>query len=48
MIEFLTYTIIGIILLLIGGLLIINTLLKNVKNNLEELHEFANDITDKE
>lgn len=48
MIEFLTYTIIGIILLIIGGLLIINTLLKNVKNNLEELHRFAKDITDKE
>lgn len=48
MIEFLTYTIIGIILLLIGGLLIINTLLKNVKSNLEELHRFAKDIADKE
>lgn len=48
MVEFLTYTIIGIILLAICGLLIINTLLKNVKNNLEELHKFAKDITDKE
>lgn len=48
MIEFLTYTIIGIILLMICGLLIINTLLKNVKNNLEELHKFSKDIVDKE
>ena len=47
MIEFLTYTIIGIILLMIGGLLIINMLLTNVKNNLEELHKFAKEITDK-
>lgn len=48
MVEFLTYTIIGIILLAIGGLLIINMLLANVKNNLEELHKFAKEITDKE
>lgn len=48
MIEFLTYTIVSIILLIIGGLLIINMLLANVKNNLEELHKFAKDITDKE
>lgn len=48
MVEFLTYTIIGIILLAICGLLIINMLLANLKNNLEELHKFAKDIVDKE
>mgnify|MGYP007061143863 CR=1 FL=1 len=47
MIEFLTYTIVSIILLIIGGLLIINMLLANVKNNLEELHKIHNDIIDK-
>ena len=47
MIEFLTYTIVSIILLIIGGLLIINMLLANVKNNLEELHKFHKDIIDK-
>lgn len=47
MIEFLIYTIIGIILLAICGLLIINMLLTNVKNNLEELHKFYKDIIDK-
>lgn len=48
MIEFLTYVIVSLIILIISGLLIINTLLKNVKNNLEELHKFAKEITDKE
>ena len=48
MIEFLTYVVVSIILLIIAGLLIINTLLKNVKNNLEELHKFAKEITNKE
>ena len=47
MIEFLTYTIVSIILLIIGVLLIINMLLANVKNNLEELHKIHNDIIDK-
>lgn len=48
MIEFLTYTIVSVILLIICGLLIINMLLANVKNNLEELHKFHNDIIEKE
>ena len=48
MIEFLTYIVVSMLLLIICGLLIINTLLKNVKSNLEELHKFAKDITDKE
>lgn len=48
MIEFLTYTIISLILLAMSGLLIINSLLKNVKNNLEELHKYAKEISDKE
>ena len=48
MIEFLTYTIVSVILLIICGLLIINMLLVNVKNNLEELHKFAKEISDKE
>jgi len=47
MIDFLTYTIVSLILLIIGGLLIINMLLANVKNNLEELHKFYKDIIDK-
>lgn len=48
MIEFLTYTIVSLILLAIAGLLIINSLLKNVKKNLEELHKYAKEISDKE
>lgn len=48
MIEFLTYTIISLILLAIAELLIINSLLKNVKNNLEELHKYAKEISNDE
>lgn len=48
MIEFLTYTIVSIILLIIGGLLIINMLLLNLKANLEEIHKFHKDIINKE
>ena len=48
MIEFLTYTIVSLIILITSGLLIINALLKNVKNNLEELHKYAKEISDKE
>lgn len=48
MIEFLTYVIVSIILLMIGGLLIINMMLANVKNTLEELHKLSKDIVKKE
>lgn len=48
MIEFLTYVVVSMLLLIIGGLLIINMLLANAKNTLEELHKFAKEIADKE
>lgn len=41
MIEFLTYTIVSLIILAIGGLLIINSLLANAKKTIEELHNLA-------
>ncbi len=44
MIEFLTYVVVSVILLIIGGLLIINSLLSNAKKTIEELHNLAKEI----
>lgn len=41
MIEFLTYVVVSVILLIIAGLLIINSLLANAKKTIEELHNLA-------
>ena len=41
MIEFLTYVVVSMLLLIIGGLLIINSLLANAKKTIEELHNLA-------
>lgn len=46
MIEFSTYVVVSVLLLLIGGLLIINNLLVNIKTNLEELHDLSKNSID--